>query len=652
MGKYIARISVDNEFASERLSELGGYSMALLDKLPEECAAERVMYRFSFASFILTARTKAECESFLRKAWAEVHESEAGIRSVYISELAEDDDDEINEVVKTIYNNTYGADEYISLITELGSTIPLLAQHNALDVMRKRNYLIAADGGCGFSTLFISLGDYLHKKRIYPEEQYDSRTYYIEMTLGEEDKDGCASPDDVLDTLRGDSDSNQYNIIGLDISYFLDGRKYDQLRTFLRRLEPYQDSYVFAFRIPFLEKKVLDEVAGILSDMMLLKVVQIPPLHDCVLMETVWNIMSDRGFTPDVSIFDLVREKIYREKMDGRFYGFKTAVKIAQEIILQKSAFVAGLEYKGEEAESDTVSAADLEGFLDKLKNKATGYDALAELIGMEEITNRVREIVAQVKVSLKNEKLDRPCIHMRFTGAPGTGKTTVARIIGQILREEGVLRKGGFFEYGARDLVAEYEGQTAVKTASICRDAYGSVLFIDEAYALDEGKYNGSNFGKEALATLVAEMENHRDDMLVVMAGYTEEMDSLMKVNPGLRSRMPYLLEFKSYTKQQLFEIFMQMVKKHFEYEPELEEQAKEYFLSLSDGYIEAKEFANARFSRNLYERTWSKGALRCSLAGKTDIILTRDDFVSASSEKEFSEKIDSVKRLGFGKQ
>ena len=650
MGKYIARLSVTYDFAAANMQQLGDFSKKILDALPAECEAERVMYRFTFTSFTLTADNKAACEGLLRDAWKSAFGDEGGISRIFVSEL--DDDEVINDIIKTVYNNTYGADEYISLVTELNDTIPMLAKHSALDVLRKQNYLIAADGGCGFTTLFISLGDYLHKKKIYPEEQYDSRTYYIEMTLGEEDKDGCASPDDVLDTLRGDSDSNQYNIIGLDISYFLDGRKYDQLRTFLRRLEPYQDSYVFAFRIPFLEKKVLDEVAGILSDMMLLKVVQIPPLHDCVLMETVWNIMSDRGFTPDVSIFDLVREKIYREKMDGRFYGFKTAVKIAQEIILQKSAFVAGLEYKGEEAESDTVSAADLEGFLDKLKNKATGYDALAELIGMEEITNRVREIVAQVKVSLKNEKLDRPCIHMRFTGAPGTGKTTVARIIGQILREEGVLRKGGFFEYGARDLVAEYEGQTAVKTASICRDAYGSVLFIDEAYALDEGKYNGSNFGKEALATLVAEMENHRDDMLVVMAGYTEEMESLMKVNPGLRSRMPYLLEFKSYTKQQLFEIFMQMVKKHFEYEPELEEQAKEYFLSLSDGYIEAKEFANARFSRNLYERTWSKGALRCSLAGKTDIILTRDDFVSASSEKEFSEKIDSVKRLGFGKQ
>ena len=651
MGRFIARVSVTYEFASEHLAELGGFSRELseTDAL-KALETERIMYRFTFACFTLTADSKADCEKALREGWAAVYGDESGISGIFISEIT--DDEVINDVIKTVYNNTHGADEYIRLLTELNDTIPLLAEHNALDVIRKQNYLIAADGGCGFSTLFISLGDYLHKKRIYPDEQYDSRAYYIEVKLGEEDKDGCASADDVIDTLRGDAESWQYNIIGLDISYFLDGKKKDELRTFLRRLEPYQDSYVFAFRIPFLEKKVLDEVAGILSDMMLLRVVQIPPLHDSVLMETVWNIMSDRGYTPDVGIFDIIIEKIGAEKTDGRFYGFKTGVKVAQEIILKKSAYVAEKQYIGEETDDSLVDAQSLAGFLKDKKNKAAGYDALSELIGMEEITQRVREIVAQVKVSIKNEKLDRPCIHMRFTGAPGTGKTTVARIIGQILREEGVLRKGGFFEYGARDLVAEYEGQTAVKTASICRDAYGSVLFIDEAYALDEGKYNGANFGKEALSTLVAEMENHRDDMLVVMAGYSEEMESLMKVNPGLRSRMPYLLEFKSYTKQQLFEIFMLMVKKHFDYEPELEEKAKDYFLSLSDGYVESKEFANARFSRNLYERTWSKGALRCSLAGKTDIVLTREDFVAASSEKEFSEKIDTVKRLGFGKQ
>ena len=649
MGKYIARLSVTYDFAAANMQQLGDFSKKILEVMPAECEAERVMYRFTFTSFTLTADNKAACEGLLRDAWKSAFGDEGGISRIFVSEL--DDDEVINDIIKTVYNNTYGADEYISLVTELNDTIPMLAKHSALDVLRKQNYLIAADGGCGFTTLFISLGDYLHKKKIYPEEQYDSRAYYIEMKLGEEDKDGCASPDDVIDTLRGDSESNQYNIIGLDISYFLDSKKQDELRTFLRRLEPYQDSYVFAFRIPFLEKKVLDETAGILSDMMLLRVVKIPPLHDSVLMETVWNILSDRGFTPSVEIFETVTDKINREKMDGRFYGFKTAAKIAQELILHKSRFAAGKAYNGEEYDDSTVEPDDLKGFLPEKKSKATGYEAMAELIGMEEITGRVKEIVAQVKVSITNEKLDRPCIHMRFTGAPGTGKTTVARIIGQILREEGVLRKGGFFEYGARDLVAEYEGQTAVKTASICRDAYGSVLFIDEAYALDEGKYNGANFGKEALATLVAEMENHRDDMLVVMAGYSEEMESLMKVNPGLRSRMPYLLEFKSYTKEQLFEIFMQMVKKHFDYEPELEEQARSYFLSLSDGYVESKEFANARFSRNLYERTWSKGALRCSLAGREDIVLTKEDFVAASSEKEFSEKIESNKKLGFGK-
>ena len=125
----------------------------------------------------------------------------------------------------------------------------------------------------------------------------------------------------------------------------------------------------------------------------------------------------------------------------------------------------------------------------------------------------------------------------MRFVGSPGTGKTTVARIIGQILKQEGILRKGGFFEYKARDLVAEYIGQTAVKTSTICRDAYGSVLFLDEAYSLYEGSNYENDYGKEAITTLVSEMENHREDMLVIMAGYTDEMDHLMKANPGLRS-------------------------------------------------------------------------------------------------------------------
>ena len=281
-------------------------------------------------------------------------------------------------------------------------------------------------------------------------------------------------------------------------------------------------------------------------------------------------------------------------------------------------------------------------------ENKQSGFDKLSELIGMETITERIREIVSQVKYSLKDKSIDRPTLHMRFTGAPGTGKTTVARILGQIFAENGILRNGYFFEYMSRDLCGEYVGQTSPKTASICRDAYGSVLFIDEAYALYSGESN-NDYGKEALATLISEMENHRDDMVVIMAGYKDDMDKLMEGNAGLRSRMPYQIDFPSYTKKQLTEIYMLMVRKHFAYEPELEQTAANFFDSLDQAYVDSQDFANARFVRNLYERTWSKAAIRSQMDGLDTIRITSDDFRSAASEGEFSEKLMTKHTLGF---
>ena len=182
-----------------------------------------------------------------------------------------------------------------------------------------------------------------------------------------------------------------------------------------------------------------------------------------------------------------------------------------------------------------------------------------------------------------------------------------------------------------------------------ICRDAYGSVLFIDEAYSLYRGADNDRDFGREALDTLIAEMENHRSDLVVIMAGYPDEMDTLMKGNPGLSSRMPYLIEFPNFTKDEMITIFKSMLTDTFKYEDELIVAMEQFFRALPQDFIESKTFSNGRFVRNLFERTWGKAAMRCQINGLKDVVLTADDFTRAASEKEFRSLQDKRKSIGF---
>ena len=186
-----------------------------------------------------------------------------------------------------------------------------------------------------------------------------------------------------------------------------------------------------------------------------------------------------------------------------------------------------------------------------------------------------------------------------------------------------------------------------------MCRDAYGSVLFIDEAYSLYRDDAHSSDYGREALDTLIAEMENHRDDLLVIMAGYTDEMDTLMRGNSGLKSRMPYTITFNNFNRKELYLIFASLVKKNFCYEEEVLTEAEAYFNGLSDAFITAKDFSNGRFVRNLFERTWAKAAMRRELEnGKLKII--KEDFLRSVSDEDFKKDLTVTtrksKRIGFG--
>lgn len=197
---------------------------------------------------------------------------------------------------------------------------------------------------------------------------------------------------------------------------------------------------------------------------------------------------------------------------------------------------------------------------------------------------------------------------HMVYTGHPGTGKTTVARIMARIYKCLGVVSKGQLVETDRSGMVAGYMGQTALKTAQVIKKAKGGVLFIDEAYALSSEEGN-NDYGKEAIDTLVKGMEDYRDDLVVIVAGYVDEMRKFIAMNPGLRSRFNKYINFENYSANEMLEIFkLSCEKNRFVLSAEAEETILAYFERNQDDAT----FGNARGVRNFFDRVVTNQATR----------------------------------------
>ncbi len=208
--------------------------------------------------------------------------------------------------------------------------------------------------------------------------------------------------------------------------------------------------------------------------------------------------------------------------------------------------------------------------------------------------------------------------LHLVFSGNPGTGKTTVARLLARIYKALGVVSKGQLVEVDRAGLVEGYVGQTAQKTNEVIDSAMGGVLFIDEAYTLTNKKESG-DFGQEAVDTLLKRMEDDRKDFIVIVAGYTEPMEEFLQSNPGLRSRFNKFIDFDDYSDTELDEIFESMCRtQDFRLTEEADSYVKEYFKKL----VENKEehFANAREVRNFFERCIERQANRLVRTGNMD--------------------------------
>ena len=233
-------------------------------------------------------------------------------------------------------------------------------------------------------------------------------------------------------------------------------------------------------------------------------------------------------------------------------------------------------------------------------------YKELDELIGLKQVKEEVRTLANFVKVQRMREKkgmkVPKMSYHLVFTGSPGTGKTTVARIVAHIYKDLGILKKGHTVETDRSGLVAEYVGQTAMKTNAIIDSALNGVLFIDEAYALvPEDSHN--DFGQEAISTLLKRMEDDRDKLVVIIAGYTDEMQRFIDSNPGLQSRFNHYIKFPDYSAEELYQIFQTYLKKN---EYTMTEEAGDYLKKQLKTARANKDrnFGNARYVRNLFEK------------------------------------------------
>lgn len=279
-----------------------------------------------------------------------------------------------------------------------------------------------------------------------------------------------------------------------------------------------------------------------------------------------------------------------------------------RQIIMDSDQLVAILDHDKAGAKKN-VSEASFNGGLKEVMRKLDG------LIGLGQVKNEVRQLTNFIEIQYKRKerglKVAPITYHCVFTGNPGTGKTTVARILADIFRELGVVKKGHLVETDRSGLVAEYVGQTAVKTNKVIDTAIDGVLFVDEAYTLVQG--SDRDYGGEAIATLLKRMEDDRGRLIVVLAGYTEEMRKFINSNPGLQSRFSRYIEFPDYTAQELAEIFLMNAEKN---QYTCDKDVRASIVNVMEVAVRNKDvnFGNARYVRNLFEKAIQRQAVRLS--------------------------------------
>ncbi|MBU5448704.1 AAA family ATPase [Blautia sp. MSJ-36] len=352
----------------------------------------------------------------------------------------------------------------------------------------------------------------------------------------------------------------------------------------------------------------------------------------------------------------------YASKLDAVTNSYGKIVKAASAIVEEQdnSSTVYLINHTSQLIKS-TESSKDLKRLANTLKDsimKYYGYlyileaqdkevadnedprslDELLEdlngLIGLENVKAKVNDLISFQTVQMLREKQGlhshKGTMHLAFTGNPGTGKTTVARIVGRIYKQIGLLSKGHFVEVSRTDLIAGYQGQTALKVKKVIDEARGGVLFIDEAYSITENDHSDS-YGRECLTELTKALEDYRDDLVVIVAGYTEPMNHFFASNPGLKSRFNTFIEFPDYSAEELSRMFFKLCKENDYY---LSDNVEAHVLNILMEQVKNKKenFANGRLVRNIYDdvtMNHARRVVKMNTPSREDLsLITCDDF------------------------